>query len=131
MFSVVHTTNGRAKPKGRVTRASQRVKRPAGKPLPFHLQVLPQKLQRTPLHPDCADTLTHYGQTADMALEWKWHDFAMGRGLLPGSGRNTIELFGQTYHAPDSLFALAWVRAARIVCGNDAIRYTYNISAVE
>lgn len=47
------TPTGRAKSPGRVTRASLAVKRPAGAPLPLHLQCHPKALTRTSHNPGC------------------------------------------------------------------------------
>lgn len=115
---------GRADKHGRTTRASRSIKRPAGKPLPFHLQVLPQRLDPTPVHPHCATTSTHWGRYVVMS-KWHWTRFVDGRGLWPRKvGKYRVELFGQSFHHDDALYALAWVRAAQEVTGLDVRLYT-------
>lgn len=114
----------RATPRGRVTRKSLQVRRPAGKPLPLHLQIHPQCLTRTPRNPDCATTLRQHGEAA-MMLRWHWGDFAEGRGMWPRKqGKFYVELFGRRFHHDDALHAIAWARAASKVCGLDVRMYT-------
>lgn len=104
--------NGRAKGPGRWTRAGLSVGRPKGvKPLPFHLQVLPMPMSRTPVHPDCSTEQRQWGDQAAME-RWDTRAFHAGRTLKRTHGAWRITLGARSFYCDDALHAMAWVRAA-------------------
>lgn len=120
----------RALPNGRVTRQSKLVKRRHRKqdrPLPFGLQVLPQRLAPTPLNPACATRepfwLTiHYGRSLIRMIESAEAE-GFSREKVPGGFEVTImsAIVGDhVWFHRDGVAALALTRAVT-KAGIDAI----------
>lgn len=108
---------GRASPIGTVTRRSRlvRTRFKGTRPLPFDLQVLPQRLKRTPVHPDCN---TYAGSSAAAAAyllrDKPLHQFAQMEGLDTTPKAWRIVLFGKVAYAESFKWAWAWKTAANI-----------------
>lgn len=121
------TKNGRALRKGRVTRASNAIrKRQRGqeRPLPWDLQCHPQALHRTPTHPHCgtykpdSGWFVHYFTKAR-----EGHTTAFAEGMwLAGVGdyRVVVDNFGE-YRHNDMWQAMGWAAAARSFGFNAAV----------
>ena len=112
---------GRAKPRGKTTRASLSVRKTKyakgtgqDRPLPLSMACHPQPLTRTPLHPGCVTDKSHYGQVIDFA-GLKWIDFMQGVGLHVQADdlwRVVLPISGRTLGWADSRTALAYRMAA-------------------
>lgn len=103
----------RAKPLGRTTRKGLAVRKPQGKPLPLHLQVLPQPLTPTPRNPGCYVDGSHWGAQVMMAREWPLSAWIEGRGLSATDGAWQVDCLGQTFYTDDVKLGFAWVQAAK------------------
>lgn len=105
------TRTGRSVPIGRTTRRNKEVKRPAVKPLPFHLQCHPQKRDRLPIHPDCKTSSLPTGYLFN-ASPCMGLLFGTGYGLdAKGPVRVVVADHG-TWYARDVLYAFQWKQAA-------------------
>ena len=113
-----YVSRGRAAPIGRTTRKSRAVRRTnrgQSRPLPFDLQVLPQRCAPIKVHPGCLTEGSQFHAQAQLQQDW--------RALLSGVGLSdvgryrihiTSVLFGdRTFFSDDALYALAYMRALR------------------
>jgi len=109
------TNTGRALHNGRTTRATLTVKRPAAKPLPFHLQCHPQALSRTKRHPGCNTNLRP--REGEFSREpFLSPAYGAGKWLSAEPGPVSVEVVGRgTWFAPSLPYAMAWKDAAEAV----------------
>lgn len=114
-----------ASPQGRVTRRCKLVRtkqRHQEKPLPLDMQVLPQRMAPTPIHPGCTTERRHWGVTAKLGTEFGFWDFMRGKGLYRkqtvGRGRKRISrgyavhVEDRVYYTDSVLYGMAWCAAA-------------------
>jgi hypothetical protein len=104
---------------GRVTRKSRliRIRQKHNKPLPMDLQVLPQRLDPTPTHPNCATEGRHWGEAARLHQTYASDQFRAGVELhkRPSMKRRyRIACEGRNYYVGSALFGMAWCAAARM-----------------
>lgn len=109
---------GRAFPIGNVTRRSRliRISQRGVKPLPLHLQVLPQRLKRTPRHVGCA--LVPLGGPAAAAAyllrDKPLHPFIQMEGLDTEPKQWRVVLFDKVAYTDNFNWAWAWKTAANM-----------------
>jgi len=102
-----------AKPHGRVTRRSKTIRHKSKeKPLPMHLQVLPQRMSPIPRNPACYETGKRSWGAYLSYRDAGYMRLLLGVGLK-GAGLCRLSVMGKTYHHDDQLEALAYVRACQ------------------
>jgi hypothetical protein len=78
----------------------------------MHLQVLPQRLKPTPVHPQCLKKAVDVAQEIACYLLFKTNHFFLRMGDLEETGRYRVILFDEIAYTDNFKFAYAWQTAA-------------------